>query len=40
MNDANSASNVIPKCVKCSNVVITPTEIKSKNVDIIIQTFC
>ena len=32
MNDANNNSNVTPKCVKCSNVVVNHTEIKSKNV--------
>jgi len=39
INDANSDSNVTPKCVKCSNVVVNQTEIKSKNVDILSKLF-
>ena len=39
MNDANSASNVTPKCVKCSNVVVNQTEIKSKNIEVLSKHF-
>jgi hypothetical protein len=39
MNDANSDSNVTPKCVKCSNVVVNQTEIKSKNVEVLSKLF-
>lgn len=39
INDSNSDSNVTPKCVKCSNVVVNQTEIKSKNVDILSKLF-
>ena len=39
MNDTNSESNVTPKCVKCSNVVVNQTEIKIKNVDMLSKLF-
>jgi hypothetical protein len=39
MNDTNSDSNVTPKCVKCSNVVVNQTEIKSKNVEVLSKLF-
>ncbi len=39
MNDTKSDPNVTPKCVKCSNVVVNQTEIKSKNVDMLSKHF-